>query len=74
MSDLEGENTPERPSGLTPAATCVVEAAEKEEKKSPLPESEPDELPKGTSSRDTCLSASPNTGHKRTAGGRTSPS
>ena len=49
-------------------------ATEAEERKSPPPESEPDEIATGTPSRGTCLSASSDTGHEWTAGGQTSPS
>ena len=74
MSDLEEENAPAKPCGPTTAATCALVATEEEGRKSPLPESEPDKLPTGTPSGETCLSASPDTGHEWTAGGRTSTS
>ena len=63
MSDLEEENAPAKPCGPTTAATCVLVATEAAGRKSPLPESKPDEFPTATPSQEKCLSASPDTGH-----------
>ena len=44
MSALEKENAPAKPCDPTHAVTCALAATEAGEKKSPFPESEPDEL------------------------------
>ena len=73
-SDLEEETAWVKPCGPANVATCTQVATEGPERKSPLPESKTGEPRTETPSRETCLSTCPDTEHKRTGGGPTSPS